>query len=174
MSIIDTMNRLREDKKTLKSYYYNGSKFFKALEKYIFGKNKPIVEAPLDEEGKPMVFKYHRGSSPMRFIDAWTYGMQYDKAQPYESDVFAIEFSIDFCSVDEYRDYPDIVTKSYILRVPLVLETDFNEIDFKEWTMKLSEELYQSKLKKDLLILEKMIKSYPAEAKEMLRKRMIL
>lgn len=162
-SIIVLMDRLREDKETLHKYFYLDSLFFEALCKHVQGPCL-VIEKPTNEDGKPLELVYPKGSGPISFRKAWTYGWQMNEGAKswkdgYKPDFYVLEFVVSF----------EEITKKYELRIPHDLEDNFTQEKFDIWAKKIREKLAEEKKKKDISELEKLINLYQKEAKELIK-----
>lgn len=165
-NVVDLLRRIADDKDALFKYFYWDCRVWHEIQDHIL-KAKPCLLVDLPD----MPMHYYRGQGPISWKGAHTYAMNHETKPPTPPKVFAIEFAIAFDDKDEDR----VRGIGFTLQVPVVLADDALSKDafkalFNNWIAETAKQNEEKRRKKDLPKLEKLIKQYPKDAKNFLKK----
>jgi hypothetical protein len=147
-----------------KSWYFRGSKLFRAIVDHIADPNKEcvLIHRPLHHR-----VQHYRGTGAAislkdvgLFAQTWPGNGQ----PPIEPEIFWIKIEVDWWN----EEYESEDSKTYNLNVPTALEVNFEQDKFNEWVAKVKEESYN---KETVRHIQELVKKLPdcAERSEIMK-----
>lgn len=163
-SVIDALRRQRDLEEEIRQYFYYDSPLWRAIVEHIGAKGCcALFDKERGEDGIIRLVAVRRGTGyavtgkdrfvRMKLIEGITYGMTISVG--YESEY------------DDDRGY----SKSYHVEIPFDLEENFRQERFDIWIKSEAKKRGEEALARNLPELQKLVKKYPGEARQMLKNK---
>lgn len=161
-NISEHLRKIRNFNTDVRHYFYWDSPVMKAIKKHLLGDAVTLITFPQDYCNLDMEVRTCSAGPSIRFRNAYAADVYPHLDSLLEPDFFYLEITVNFVSEN------DEVDKDYIFKIPIDLEENFDQEKFDIWAKQEGEKFFQTKKRKDLPVLEKLMKLYPEEVKRLI------